>query len=1422
MRKLFVRPQFVLSLVLCFAILFACTAPTWAQSGTTGALTGTVTDPSNAVISGATVAADNKATGQERTTVTDSSGVYKFSLLSPGDYSVRFSASGFKTAQVGNVSINITETSVLNAKLELGAQATEVTVQSTVETVQTQSATVGTLVGSQTVTTLPLSSRNYTNIIDLSPGVVVNVASAAAVGNGTQDINVNGNGSDQNNYMMDGATLTNYGSGGGAQSGNFPGIAIPNPDAIQEFKIQTSQYDAEYGRNPGASVNVTTKDGTNNFHGDAWEFFRNSVLDGNDIFNRISQASLQQPNKPEPLNENMFGGTLGGPIKKDKLFFFGSYQGFRQLNAVGTNGFATGLSTGISLYPFTAPSGAGLVGGRGNNVSGTIPQDFSAAAGAPSCKYTNYQQYLGCAFGGTSSGLFIFGLGNGLPVATNGSNINPAAIQLLQKTGPKGGLNQGFYIPGVPFGSNGMPITTSSAVTDTQPTRANEDQYVGNLDYIVNSKNTFYQKFFYSGDPQTQSFICLDGIGNLVNSCAPGAPEDVNYTALDETLKLTTVATSNFVNEVLFAYVRETQKAVPGNYFSACSVGITPPELNGSCSNPSAGINPIILQVPTISIAGIPLSAPMASPVGYATGALNTGGNFFASGINTFNTFETKDNISWNHGKHTIRAGAEVDRLQYNVALLSRGGMIFPTVADFLTSGAAPNSILANFYGLASPNGNPLGLRSNEFAAYAEDDIKVSSKLTVNLGLRWEYDGYPTDVQGGVYGNNWTSLAAVNNTGSFFLGAQTGPGGSIDNASNQIGTLAGSVVGSNYNPNYPRCGSPLALSGCGLTAPAGIFPGYPGGATGVLINTNKTLVHGSPINDFGPRIGVAWQPLGEKFVVRAGYGIFYDAVYANLLADNQEGNSPNNGFSNAASPLNSLNMPLIPGVTQGTILGWTPRTLQVVTGSPATGATLIEDNSGGAGLGGTSDNEFLSVPLIQQYNLDLQYEVAHNWVVDIGYVGSHGTHLYDWARPINIAFLAPGAPNGPPNTPSDLQNTRMIIGSGAQGTPNSFPFNDPGNTNPSTQVLVNTGSNASYLGNALGRVSYLGYGTTGMGTTATLGDSLYNSLQAQLRHQFSHGLLLQASYTWSKLITNINASEAGGGIAAPGNVLSGGASSNDPLDLGQQYGLAAFNRPQRLIIAYSYDLPYKNTQGLAGHVLGGWTVSGITTIQDGEPITITNSTAGTIYSPSGAGFGGSGARAELNPGFTGKCNSYGVCEGTNLATTGSTHSRVLSGISGAPCSANPGWINLNAFGSTAGTCSGLFGAFAPENPPCIGGTPNPTGNAAAPCGAFPSFFPPGPPFFGEGSLFPGAGYGWGNSAVGSIMGPGQNNWDISIIKHTKIMEGLDTEFRAEFYNVWNHAQFNPPVNNVADSTFGQVQNSSVPPRIVQFALKLLF
>jgi hypothetical protein len=875
----------------------------------------------------------------------------------------------------------------------------------------------------------------------------------------------------------------------------------------------------------------------------------------------------------------------------------------------------------------------------------------------------------------------------------------------------------------------------------------------------------------------------------------------VTYTADSAVLKLTTVATSNFVNEAFVSYQRSTTVAAPGDYLTACSVGITPPLANGNCSNlPSSGINPIPLQIPTITSLGVAI--PAFGVGAGAEGGWNNGGNFFASATNYFNTFQEKDQISWNHGKHAIRAGAEVDRIQYNWTLPGRGGLDFWNTIDFLTSSsgapdtgtaAAPGGIVVNFYGLGEANGNPHDQRANEFSAFAEDDIKLTRKLTVNLGLRWEYDGYPSDING-LFTDGWTSAASLVNTGSFFLGPQVvnGPG----TPNNLVGTLAGYAVQSNYNPNIVRCGNPLALSACGLSAPAGIFPGYPGGATGVTFNTNKTLVRGSPIDDFGPRIGVAWQPFSEKFVVRAGYGIFYDAVYANLLANNNAGNPPYNGVVEN-SPSNSLDQPTPPGVG---ILGWDPRTLRVNVGNATQGALSITDNNGTLGLGTTSDSQFLGVPLVQQYNLDLQYELAPNWIVDVGYVGSHGTHLYDWSRPINVAFLAPNAFN----EPTDPQNTRMIIGSGAPGTPNAFAFNDPGNTNPATQVVENLGNsspgNIGDPGNYLGRVSYLGYGASGLASTATDGSSIYNSLQVQLRHQFSRGLLLQASYTWSKSITNVNASEAGTGISGGGNVLSGSAGSNDPLDLGQQYGLAAFNRPQRLVIAYSYDLPYRNTAGFKGHVLGGWSISGVTTIQDGEPFSVIDSTGGTIYFGAGglAFCTGCNVRAELAASNTGKCNVEGVCQTIGGATPGSNTARVLSGLTGGD-----GWINGSAYTST----------------PCIGGIPNPGGVSTDPCGEAPNGQFPGDP----GYTFVGAGTGFGDSGVGALMGPGQHNWDMSFTKNTKITEALTAQFRAEFYNIWNHPQFSAPANNFGTpTTLGDITSSSVPPRVIQFALKFLF
>jgi hypothetical protein len=1332
----------VSALLVCFVVVLICASAALAQTAGTGALTGTVTDPSGAVISGATVTITNLGTGQSRTTTTDSSGSYKFSLLPPGNYSVQLSAPGFKTSEVPSVAVNVTETPVLNRGLEVGSQTQQVTVESTAETIQTQNATNGALVGAQEVTDLPLVSRNYTQIADLSPGVVTNVSNAAAVGNGTQDINVNGSKANQNNYSMDGASIVNYVSGTAGQTGSYPGIAIPNPDSIQEFKVQTSQYDASSGRNPGANVEVVTKGGTNQFHGAAWEFNRNNFFNANDFFYRRSEAAQGLTNTPQTLKENTFGGAFGGPIKKDKLFFFGSYQGFRQVNGIGTSGFASGYEPNTHLLPW-------------NDLSdSTDPRHLTGPASGPG----SYRAYLGSVFGGGDQR----GIGTGVTIAPDGSNISNTAIALLQSKGiTKGGYNQGFYFPSAPASCGTSDAGCVVAISD--PTHANENQYMINTDYVISSKNTLSEKYFFTSDPQNQSFLCFITAGN----CNPGAPEDVTYTSHVGLLKLTSVLTNNLVNEARFSFHRDVENGQDPNIVKSCSLSssayIIPLINNGApcplASNPGAARFPEFNVAPILDILGI----------GGPSGPWSQGGNFSATSTNYINTFQAADQISWNHGKHTIRAGFEGERIQYNntIPAAGRGELLMYNTADFLTSSAGPagTNPLDPTYNDGTPataNGGILlgfgtqGLlthynRINAFDAYVQDDIKVTSKLTINAGLRWEYDGFPDDISG-QFSNVWASQLAKVNTGSYFL-------------SNPTGTLVGFAVPTNFD-----------VKQFGLTAPDG--------ASGVITNTNKTLVPGSPWHDFAPRLGFAWQPLGERFVVRGGYGWFYDRVYGNLLVDNQLNLTPYSGAGSGPFPQsleNTLHNPFEAGSSlpaSPTPLAWTPRYIRCP-GTCTTNGTFIS-----SGLGYTSDSPQMAsrLPVVYEYNLDFQYEFAHGWIADIGYVGSHAIHVYNWSQDINIAQLVAGAPN----EPTARQNAELIS--------SSLPFNDPANTTP---VTVNT------VGNADERVSYLGFAPTGVATTNTNGGSLYNSLQAELRHQFSHGLLVQVAYTWSKDMTNVNSSEGGNGINPPGQVIYGASNSNDPLDLRQQYGLAAFNRPQRVVISYSYDLPWKNTEGFKGKALSGWSISGVTTIQNGLPFSIEDSQGASIF----YGAGNAGSRGALASPTD--CGVTGCQSSVALISSGSTTQR-----------ATTNWLNTSAFIPLSSIPS--------TSPYCIGGAPNTHGPGLAsdPCGAAyraPGTFGPTDP--GDpGAPLVGAGTGFGNSTVGNILGPGQFNFDMALIKNTKLWEHGTLQFRTEFFNFFNHAQFAPPFGNDVStpSTFGKITATSVTPRVIQFGLKFLF
>jgi hypothetical protein len=274
-------------------------------------------------------------------------------LLPPGDYQLQFVAAGFKTALPPVVTVAVTEVSTLNVPMVIGEAADTVEVTASTQLVQAENAALGTVVDSRTITELPLSTRNFTQVLTMSTGVVADVSSAANLGNGTQDFYVNGSSNTSNNFQMDGADVNNFGS---SRAGTFlqqGGIPIPNPDAIQEFKIQTSLYDAGYGRGAGANVEVVTKSGTNQLHGSVFEFLRNDKLDANDFF-------LNKQNQPRAImKQNQFGGSLGGPVIKDKLFLFGSYQGTRQVN-----GLSAGSLSQNSLPPLTNDRSAATLGAQ--------------------------------------------------------------------------------------------------------------------------------------------------------------------------------------------------------------------------------------------------------------------------------------------------------------------------------------------------------------------------------------------------------------------------------------------------------------------------------------------------------------------------------------------------------------------------------------------------------------------------------------------------------------------------------------------------------------------------------------------------------------------------------------------------------------------------------------------------------------------------------------------------------------------------------------------------------------------------------------------------------------------------------------------------------------------------------------------------
>src|SRR6202167_5265763 len=413
---------------------------TYGQGGATAriaAISGVVIDTSGAAVDGAEVQIiDTRTEALARRVASNADGALTLTPLPPSTYSVVVNKSGFAEAKCEAIEVHVTETVRVTITLKPGGVTEKVEISAQVTSVETTNATTGQSIGTETVRELPLASQNYQQLLTLSTGAQSDLNAAAQIGRGAVKLFVNGQREDNNNYLIEGISATDYNV---AQATYVP---LPNPDVIQEFKVQTSLYDASQGRNGGGNINAILKSGTRSYHGDVYEFFRNDVLNANDFF--LNSEGLQRP----AVKQNIFGGSVGGPVVKEKLgYFFANYQGTRQVSGLSPGTF---ISTDIPSLPT-------------NRSEASISQAF---------------------FGNTTT------------------PIDPVVQKLLNfQSNQFGGTSNGFLIP------SSDPTTGAFAIS--RPGKYTDDQFTTNWDREFRSgQDKLSARFFFS---DSESFLLFGG-----------------------------------------------------------------------------------------------------------------------------------------------------------------------------------------------------------------------------------------------------------------------------------------------------------------------------------------------------------------------------------------------------------------------------------------------------------------------------------------------------------------------------------------------------------------------------------------------------------------------------------------------------------------------------------------------------------------------------------------------------------------------------------------------------------------------------------------------------------------------------------------------------------------------------------------------
>jgi Carboxypeptidase regulatory-like domain/TonB dependent receptor len=944
LSALFGRSIFV---VLASLVVLLCSAVPLRAQVDTGTILGTVSDTSGASINNATVTLTNEGTNASLATTTGSDGTYKFTPVRIGSYKLTATAQGFQTVTQRNVNVNVGQDVVTDFTLKPGSVSETIEVASTLPVLETQDASVGQVVDSRNVDNLPLNGRNFTFLAQLAAGVNTpqadtrgNAASGAFAANGLRPA--------QNNYLLDGID-NNSDTVDFLNGTNF--VVLPPVDAVEEFKVQTSDFSAEFGRSGAAVLNATIKSGTNEFHGAAWEFFRNDKLDAADFFENAGGI------KKGALRQNQFGFTAGGPVVlpkifdgRNKVFFFGDYEGFRRVQGTVLTGSvptAAEVNSGYTNFQdlITGQSGTQTDALGRTMPTGTILDPATTRQIAPGVFVRDPFGTCGSAPAGFAFTLAGCGL-NILPA----NRLDPNAIALLK------------LYPAPTTGSLFSNFANSPKLFE------HRNSFDSRMDVNFNEKNQLFFRFSLVDDPQ---FIP----GIFGGEADGGGFQQGTQTALAQQ---SAIGYTHTFSPSLINVLRGGL-----NYLHTTRVSPSANDLSNLPKN--------------FGILGIPQVQENGGLPAFGINGLQTlGSNAFLPSDEVSSTVQVTDDLTKIYGKHTFKLGFEFQHVKFSTLQppWSRGEFDFsglyteiPGVgggntgrAQFLltpTASTVPGGI--NFVGGPSGNGDDGQIHNgifisnisltdngkNYYGGYVNDDIKLTRKLTVNLGLRYDFFGL-------VY----------------------------EHRNNQA----------NFVPAGPPTGTPVYIIPQGANA-GNLSPSFISllAKDGITLDTTNQYGKGlgkSQTNNFAPRLGLAYQ-VTPKLVARGGFGLFYNGFENRGFSPNIGENYPfqfNFNFQppDAGHAITLFNADGTPCTTAGPG-GSANGNATFETGFSCTPLSPLLVNAQGLALRGIQF-KYLT-PYSMGGNVTLQYQLTSSMSVQAGYVTSLARHLEVFPGSNNITSL---------------------------------------------------------------------------------------------------------------------------------------------------------------------------------------------------------------------------------------------------------------------------------------------------------------------------------------------------------------------------------------------------------------------------------